>query len=439
MLEAISPVLRKPTGTIQISNPFSFGERKLLNTLMCDAQTEDGLTSAEQFIPLEEVYEGLGWRKSKDRDELKAYLRKLITTGVQWNEFGVDNSTTWAMCTFLASGKLERRGIRYRINPEIVQQVKRPILYAKLQLLAQGQLKKKHSLVLYEYFQDEIGRSPDKVVDLEDVKIARLLQLLRLSEYYKQYKFLNQDVLKTATKEINNLTDVSVTYKAVRHGKKTVGVHFTVMRDESFQLAFDLDNATPSEYGTATGAQIADSLEYCGMSPKVAAGVVKKYSAERILGNIEHMEEELRRGTKIQNRGAWLRRAIEEDWRPMKTEAEKKETENNKKAAEEQIKKKQAEKRREKLEKEFDAFRHTRVEEVFNGKSKAFQTRRRKAFLEKMQEEKMGMVLRAHARDGWESPMVKGCFFSELRDELLTEEHETSIAAYEAWITRKES
>ena len=58
--------------------------------------------------------------------------------------------------------------------------------------------------------------------------------------------------------------------------------------------------------------------------------------------------------------------------------------------------------------------------------------------LEKMQEEKMGMVLRAHARDGWESPMVRGCFFSELRGELLTEEHETSIAAYEAWITRKE-
>ncbi len=117
----------------------------------------------------------------------------------------------------------------------------------------------------------------------------------------------------------------------------------------------------------------------------------------------------------------------------MKTDAEKREADTRRKATEEQIRKKQAEQRQEELERAFSNYRHERARTIFKGKSKAFQTRRRNAFLAKMQEEKNDILLRAHAKDGWESPMVDACFITELVDELLTEEHETSIKAFEFW------
>ena len=105
-MEKIPPILRKPTGAIQISNVFTFVERKLQNTLMYHAQTENGLSEEEQDIGMDEVYEALGWPRSKNDEEIKACLRTLIGSVVEWNEFGKDNSTTWTACTFLASGKI---------------------------------------------------------------------------------------------------------------------------------------------------------------------------------------------------------------------------------------------------------------------------------------------------------------------------------------------
>lgn len=429
-----SLVLRKPTGTIHISNPFTFGERKLFNTLICHAQTENGLSQARYDIALDDVYKALGWKNNKNDDDLKDYVKSLLSTVIEWNEFGIDNSVAWKACQFLSSGEISKKRLRYRINPEIVAQVKRPALYAKMVLLVQTQLKKKHSLVLYEYIQDEISRSSDKLVEIKDVSISFLLNLLgQKSDYYGQYKYLNKDILKPSVNEINNHTDVNVHYKAVRQGRKTTGIDFTVMRQESFQLSLNLENDNNKCNDPSLTDQLKNILQHHGISQNIALKLSAKYSPERIRGNIQHLENEIECGKEIKNRAAWLRRAIEEDWQPKKSTAEVANEKQRKKIASERIKKEQDKLKQEALEKAFSDFRYECTKAKFFEKSKSFQTRRRKAFLEKMQEERNETLLRFYNRDGWKSPILDGIFFSELMSELLTEKHEISIVDFAVW------
>ena len=93
----ISPFLRKPTGTIQIGNQFSFTERKLLNTLIWHSQKNDRVTGSEQVLPIVEVFRAIGWTRSKNKDDLKRAVRKLAGTTVEWNEFGQDRSQMWTV------------------------------------------------------------------------------------------------------------------------------------------------------------------------------------------------------------------------------------------------------------------------------------------------------------------------------------------------------
>ena len=115
-------VVLKPTGTVQIANRFSLVERKLLNTLMYYAQ-QRRFAPQEHSLPVAEVFYHIGLESSRNHDVLKAAIRKLTGTVVEWNIFGDDRTQEWGVCTFLASGKLARGKIRFRINPEIIDQI----------------------------------------------------------------------------------------------------------------------------------------------------------------------------------------------------------------------------------------------------------------------------------------------------------------------------
>lgn len=431
------PILFKPSGTIQISNPFNFGERMLLNTLMYHAQSNDIPTASEQSIPLDTVFDSLGWGESKNEPELKKYGRKLLSTIVEWNEFGVDRRKAWKACQFVSEFAIRNGHLHYRINAAIIAEIKRPELYGKIHMLVQTHLKKKHSQVLYEYFQDEIGRSTDDVAVIEKVEISDITKMLGIeeSEYYNQYKHLNGEILKPCTKEINKHSDVTVIYSAVRKGRNTIGVKFTLKRSDAYQLALDLKQTRQDKnHGETLADKLQGKLEYHGMASSVALRIVTKYSAERVQNNITYLENEINVKHKtIKNKGAWLRKAIEEDWQPVASEAEIEASEKLQESAKELIKKKQKQLRIEELEKEFEQFREQAVHNYFDNKSKSFQTRRKNDFIKRMQDANQTLVLDKYAIDGFNSPIVRGTFFSSLYDELLTQEHETSIDAYAMW------
>lgn len=85
-------------------------------------------------------------------------------------------------------------------------------------------LKSKYSPRLYEILKSYLHEN-EKVLDFK-----KLLYLLDFPEdsTYKEYKYLNRDILKPSIAEINRKTDIFVEYSPVRRKHKVTGIRFTI-------------------------------------------------------------------------------------------------------------------------------------------------------------------------------------------------------------------
>ena len=434
----ISPFLRKPTGTIQIGNQFSFTERKLLNTLIWHSQKNDRVTGSEQVLPIVEVFRAIGWTRSKNKDDLKRAVRKLAGTTVEWNEFGQDRSQMWTVCTFLSSGKITKSHLKYRLNPEIVSQINHPSLYAKMQLWIQGLFNKRHSLILYEFFLDFISRQQEKHLVLEKVELEMIYKLLGLkdSSYAVKggYRFFNRDILKPSIREINECSDLEVGVKSHRRGRAVYALDFSVKKKTSFQVNFNFAEKALTQNVGAESEVIGDGslkqqLVDQGVAEKQAAHLCEEYDAGRIAEKLTYLEDQISAGKKIVNAGAWLRCAIEEDYRPKESVAARSKERANDRA---QAIHKAAKQAREALEKEWSQFREQKVREKYAQKSKAWQQKQITAF-EKSGKLRSHVFRKRYAAAGLENPIIAALFYTGLYAQLLTEPHETDIDAYKAW------
>ena len=433
----VSPFLRKPTGTIQIGNQFSFTERKLLNTLIWHSQKNERVTGSEQILPIVEVFRAIGWTKSKNKEDLKRAVRKLAGTTVEWNEFGEDRTQMWTVCTFLSSGKITKSHLKYRLNPEIVSQINHPSLYAKMQLLIQGLFNKRHSLILYEFFLDFISRRQERHLVLEKVELEVIYKLLGLkdSSYAVKggYRFFNRDILKPSIREINECSDLEVGVKAHRRGRSVYALDFSVKRKTSFQVNFDFaKKALTQDVRAAREAEdgsLKQQLVDQGVAEKQAAQLCEEYNADRIAEKLTYLEEQIKGGKKIINVGAWLRCAIEEDYRSKaSTAARSKERVDDQAEAMQ----KAAEKGREALEREWSQFRGQKAREKYAQKPKAWQQKQLKAF-EKSGKLSSHLFRKRYAEEGLENSIIAALFYTGLYALLLTEPHETDIEAYAVW------
>jgi len=423
------PVLRKPTATVQLSHAFTHGERKLLNTLMFYAQHQGPgrIANRQHDISIKDVYAAIGWTDSNNVDALKNHMKTLMSTVIEWNQYGEDRTKRWEICTFITYGSIEKGRLHYVINERIAEDMVRPTLFAKVQLLVQGRFNRKHALILYEYFQDMIGRGKP----IREVSIKFLLQHLGLkTDTYGQYKYLRRDILKPAIAEINKHSDLTVNYKAIRTGRFTTGVEFTVERSESFQLSFDIPMDDNSNTTNASTEESTARLVEQGVTAKVAASLVKKYGTDQCISALSALDAAIKKGTSISSTGAWLRTAIQESWQePVKSTPQ---TRQNASAA--STKKLEND---EALNEAYQAYLSKLAKAAFAAKSKSFQTRRKNAFLKRMAEERNDTVLSQYKSRGWEGHIVWACFMTEeLKAELTAKMPE---ASYEFFVKHRAS
>lgn len=441
-------VVLKPTGTVQIANRFSLVERKLLNTLMYYAQ-QRRFAPQEHSLPVAEVFYHIGLESSRNHDVLKAAIRKLTGTVVEWNIFGDDRTQEWGVCTFLASGKLARGKIRFRINPEIIDQITHPRLFAKIQLLVQAQFKRRHALVLYEFLVDCISRQRASKLVIKDVTLAKLYQLMGLedSKYAEpgNFKIFNRDIIKPSVEDLNQHSDLQVDIESVRQSRKVVALTFVVERNTSFQVLLGLGNENSSEITlsddqrkprnytrntqAATHNPSMDLLTEYGVGVRKAKTLSDTYDVKRIAANIEFVKEKLGNGKQIKNIAAYLVCAIEEDYyatsqKKMLTSFEPKD--NLAKHPKDSAWSKQQKQQ----QKDWQKFKRERAQQAFEQLSVAQKEQHRQAFL--AGGNLSGSVQTAFDQHGgWENPLVIHAFTERyLVKTLLTAPEETSWEAF---------
>lgn len=127
---------------------------------------------------------------------------------------------------------------------------------------------------------------------------------------YTSFSMLKKRVIDTAIVEINEKTDLKVSYGIEKIGRSVNSIEFK-MNLKKHRLDLFPDSV-----------EIKKKLQYFGIKDKQIESLLKKHDQQYLWANIEVVEQEAKKGS-IKNLAAYLLKAFEDDYRPLETEFSK--------------------------------------------------------------------------------------------------------------------
>jgi plasmid replication initiation protein len=298
----------KHSSAIQIGSSdgeISLVQRKAYNVLLAHAY--DDLPKKDVHrMPISDLCRYLNF-DSNNTKYLKDALRGLVKTDVEWNILGSDRKAEWGVAALLSEVKIKNGFCYWEYTSTLRKMLFNPTIYARINLSLQNKISSKHSLILYEniFF---FYRAADGFGETPWMEILTFRKLLGIQDgKYKQFKVLNNAVIKKSIDEINEKTDLIVTVEYRRQSRKVVAIKFYVkLKSEEGDLA----------PGIGSPDAIADRLvKEFGIKSSQAKALVKEYSAAHIIENLAIVEED-RRNKKINgNLAGYTVTAIKKDFR----------------------------------------------------------------------------------------------------------------------------
>jgi len=172
---------------------------------------------------------------SKNNKILKALLKELVQTTVEWNILEKD-SEIWETNSLLAGCKIDKGTgkITFAFSPFIQEKLCNPKLYAKINLIVSREFKSKHSLAIYslavDYLQIKYNYGEKNLTTDELKKYLGL----NTNEYIRVVD-LNKDIIKKAEKEINENSDIKIKIEPIRAERnKIIGFKLKMSIKEEF-------------------------------------------------------------------------------------------------------------------------------------------------------------------------------------------------------------
>ena len=155
-------------------------------------------------------------RYEEIRDIVRSLRRKEVIINTKEKEY----ITGWLSSINFYKGKGK---IKLKFDDELVPyllQLQETFTRYKLENILY--LKNKHSIRLYELLKqyEKIGKRKFTVDKLKD--------LLMLDDKYKRFYDFERYVIKSAIKEINDLTDIKIGYEKIKKGRKIDSILFTI-------------------------------------------------------------------------------------------------------------------------------------------------------------------------------------------------------------------
>ncbi|PHM33382.1 RepB family plasmid replication initiator protein [Xenorhabdus mauleonii] len=92
-------------------------------------------------------------------------------------------------------------------------------------------LKRTYSIRIYELLM-QFKKTGDRIVDINDFRT-----ILNLEDKYKEFRTLNDSIIKPCIKELNEKSDLVVTVDTVKKGRTVVSLHFQFKEDKQIKLA----------------------------------------------------------------------------------------------------------------------------------------------------------------------------------------------------------
>lgn len=111
---------------------------------------------------------------------------------------------------------------------QYISQLKSRFTTYKLRSIAN--LQSGHSIRLYELLM-RFNATNSRVISLDDFRSA-----LGLDDKYKQFKILNRDVIKPSVEELNQRSDLVITYETIKKGRNVAALAFTFKQNKQMKM-----------------------------------------------------------------------------------------------------------------------------------------------------------------------------------------------------------
>ena len=246
LLENINEVI-KASPAIQIQGKMTHLQRRAWNILLANAYNE--LRDKDiHSVSMIELAAKLGF-ESKNDEYLKETLEALVDFTVKWNVLGKDNKEVWGVASLLGSAEIKDGICTYSFAAHLRPKLHNPRIYSKLNLRLQNRFKSQYALILWEvcfdYFDTDRSQGENPFIPLETFK-----ELMGLDETdYPVFKVLSRDVIKSAIKEINTLTDYHIEVEHKRMGRKVAELKFRITKLQKLPIQEsvfpDIENLPP--------------------------------------------------------------------------------------------------------------------------------------------------------------------------------------------------
>lgn len=225
--------IKKHVALIHSSGDLGLLQRKIANILLQNAISYAD-PSVEYEIPLKNLVANIHYT-SNDYKHLKLAILKLVKTHLELNIFdeGFNESLDWVATTLLSFAIIKSNGILYYgYSPIIEKLMFYPERYALIDLDVFMQLKSQYSAIIYEncYRYINLGQTPAWTIEE-----FRKLMCLEDDEYL-EFKDLNKRVIAHSVDEINSKSNLKLSAKTTRVGRKIAKIFFEI--DDSNKRIF---------------------------------------------------------------------------------------------------------------------------------------------------------------------------------------------------------
>lgn len=311
----------KHSATIHMANTLTVTERKIYNALLYHARPSMN-RGIDHVVDTDVLEEASGFTRN-NRHYLVETAESLREKTVRYNIFGKDrsNGEIWRM----NSGLLSEIGFtannsrcRYSFPNTLIDLLKNPSLYARINLSIQSRIRGHHTLPLYEFYLDMLGGRRGETEF--DFPIDDLKELLDLGDSYQEFKVLNRDIVQKAHSEINAKTDIRVDVVAsIRTGRRVTALSLRIVRTSSSHdisdLVLDEQGRVADHLGHRDESLEKDLFDVFGNDFTVK-NILRDYpDPQYVHANLLYARQMHARG-KVKNLAAYLVKALKEDYRP---------------------------------------------------------------------------------------------------------------------------
>ncbi len=217
--------IREPAEFVKAKHNLSAFEQKIVSFLFSKIDPLNDKPFTEYKIAINEIKEVFNKDYGEIYNVVKNSFRKLLSIRIE-----VEDEEKWQLFTIVADTTILKRDgvIKFFISPNFLDLLKKSKHYLKYDITILTYFVSKYSVKLYKIFKDhwEINKKFNLGKHLE-FSIEQFKEVLQLPKSYK-YGKIKEKVLNIALDEINKYSDIYVTYKEIKKGRKVESIIFYI-------------------------------------------------------------------------------------------------------------------------------------------------------------------------------------------------------------------